>query len=202
LVKIETIQSGNTFGACFWTDGKCEAPCLPDLPWLQRHPKSNELFWTDECEKISEEDNPEDDFFEELLSEETAVKQPGEYADTPYAVKPSVDDYNRALATGLASSNEKERHIRMRLWWAANDPIRRGKASTLSDRDNLLQLLELLNDSDPEQRLMAAEARRELGNFDRASMLLQFNFPDRLNHTANFIKKLNEQKDVTVRQVK
>jgi hypothetical protein len=59
-----------------------------------------------------------------------------------------------------------------------------------------------LNDSDPEQRLMAAEARRELGNFDRASMLLQFNFPDRLNHTANFIKKLNEQKDVTVRQVK
>jgi hypothetical protein len=30
-----TLASGNTIGARFWTDGKMEAPMLPDQPALQ-----------------------------------------------------------------------------------------------------------------------------------------------------------------------
>jgi hypothetical protein len=38
LIKEYTIMSGNTFGAIFWTDGKRDAPMLPDLPWLVKCP--------------------------------------------------------------------------------------------------------------------------------------------------------------------
>ncbi len=186
LVKISTIDSGNTFGARFWTDGKREAPMLPDQPWLRRNPGNDELFWTDECEEI-------------------AVEEPwgdsNDYAGTPFADEPSVEDYRRALATGVASSHEKEHYVRMRLWWATNDPVRRGEVNTPGDRDNLLKLLELLDDSDPNQRLMAAEVCRELGEFERASMLLEFQFPEDYNHAVNLIKKLNEQQDCTVCEV-
>lgn len=186
LVKITTISSYNTIGARFWTDGKREAPMFPDQPRLRRHPSNDELFWTAECEKIA-------------VEEPRGVSD--DYADTPFAQEPSVEDYWRALATGVASSHEKEHYIRVRLWWATNDPVRRGETNTLSDRDNLLKLLALLDDSDPNQRLMAAEVCRELGDFDRASVLLDFPFPEDFNHAVNLIKKFNEQKDVTVRQM-
>lgn len=52
-VKVSTLASGNTFGAVFWTDGKCEAPMLPDHSRLRKHPTEGILFWADECEEIS-----------------------------------------------------------------------------------------------------------------------------------------------------
>jgi len=51
-VKFSTIASGNTFGAVYWTDGKREAPMLPDDPWLRKSPTEGVLFWSDECEEI------------------------------------------------------------------------------------------------------------------------------------------------------
>ena len=159
---------------------------LPDEPWLRRHPSNDELFWTDECEEV-------------------AVEEPwgdsDDYAEIPFADEPSIEDYQRALATGVAPSHEKEHYVRMRLWWATNDPVRRGETNTLSDRENLLKLLTFLDDSVPDQRLMAAEVCRELGDFDRASVLLKFQFPKDYDDAVNLIKKLNEQKDVSVRQV-
>ena len=34
LLAEGTLASGNTLGATFWTDGKREAPMLPEMPWL------------------------------------------------------------------------------------------------------------------------------------------------------------------------
>jgi hypothetical protein len=39
-----TLMSGNTFGATFWTDGKQEAPMLPDMPWLVKCPHLRRIF--------------------------------------------------------------------------------------------------------------------------------------------------------------
>ena len=186
LVKIATINSGNTFGARFWTDGKREAPMLPDQPRLRCHPDNGELFWTDECVEIAVEE---------------PWKASNDYADTPFAKEPSIEDYRRALDTDLVASHEKEQYVRIRLWWATNDPVRQGETNAPTDRDNLLKLLTLLDDSDPNQRLMAAEVCRELGNFDHASALLKFHFPKGYDHAVNFIKKLNEQKDFIVREL-
>lgn len=53
-----TTLSGNTFGALFWTDGKCEAPMLPDMPWLVKCPGCEAPLWIDEATKLGEIDWP------------------------------------------------------------------------------------------------------------------------------------------------
>lgn len=189
LVKIATIASGNTFGATFWTDGKREAPMLPDQPWLRRHPTTDELFWTDECEKIAEQ---------------TFWDQEPTYSNIPFAAKPTVHDYRRALSSGIASTPEQEKYIRMRCWWAANDPVRRG-ASTAPPlpefRENLLKLRTLFDLTDAHQRLMAAEASRQLRDFTTAANLLDFQFPKDHAKVVHLIKNLTSEEDFTVRQV-
>jgi len=189
LVKVSSICSGNTFGATFWTDGWHEAPMLPDEPWLQLHPITNELFWTDECEKIDSE-----------LPWESNEK----YVDVPFAATPTLKNYQTVLASGFASTPKKERYIRLRYWWAANDPVRHEEqnASFPPDhRENLQKLRALLRKSDPNQRLMAAEISRELGDFDKATDLLNFPFPEKYAHSVERISALIEERDVRVREV-
>ena len=189
LVQIENIVTGNNAGARYWSDGKSDLPMWPDQPWLRRHPNTNELFWTDECEEISEEESRADQ---------------QEYPDIPYAEEPRVEDYKRALSSGVASTPEKERYIRMRYWWRANDPARYGKAAAPSlpeFRENLLKLRALLDVTDPEQRLIAAEVSRQLRDFAAATLLLDFEFPTDYARTVHLIKNLVSEEDFTVRQV-
>lgn len=187
LVKIATILSGNSLFARFWTDGKRDMPMFPDSPWLRRVPDSDELFWTNECERLGE-----------VWSADNSGSK---YADVRFAETPAMEDYLRALSTGLASSLPKERYVRLRMWWVANDPVRLGEVPTPAwsgHRDNLTHLLTLLDESDPEQRVLAAEADRELGDFARAMELLSFEFPERHQREANCIKAQCEQGNSTV----
>jgi len=45
-------MSGNTFGATFWTDGKRDAPMLPDLPEFVKCPHCKLLLWINEQEEL------------------------------------------------------------------------------------------------------------------------------------------------------
>ena len=51
LIIEETLMSGNTFGAIYWSDGKREAPMLPKTPWLITCPHCKALLWIDALEK-------------------------------------------------------------------------------------------------------------------------------------------------------
>lgn len=189
LVKMSTTGSGNTFGARYWTDGKQEAPMLPDRPWLRRHPKTGELFWTDECKKIAEE---------------SPWEGKDNYRKVPYAESPSLEDYRQAMVSGIASTPEKQRYVLMRYWWAANDPVRRGDTSVPSPYDldeRLLQFLALLDTKNPNQRLMAAEVARQLRDFTKAVQLLKFRFPKNCSHAVKLIKKLASEENSTVHQL-
>ena len=179
-VKFSTIASGNTIGATFWSDGKCEAPMLPDEPWLRKSPTEEVLFWTDECEEIGQVD-----FFSEDYDK-------GEWKDLDYAEEPSEDDYMAALHPVVAHTPEKERYIRMRLWWCGNDRIRQGETTELSDKhlENLQSLVYILSDEDDDQRLMKAEVLRELSRFDDALRLLDSQFPEDYDHAVNRIRDL------------
>jgi hypothetical protein len=187
LVKITTLLSGNTFGAQFWTDGKREAPMLPDSPWLRCHPEGREFFWTDECEEVGEED---------------AWGKTSQYGDVPYAEDPELDDYRRALTSLPGLPREKEQYLRMRYWWAANDPVRRGEiAQPTADgyRENLERLISLLDVTAPNSRLMAAEATRQLGDFEQAASLLQFDFGGDYVKAVERIGALVRRHDTVVR---
>jgi hypothetical protein len=179
-LRCSTIGSGNTFGALFWTDGKCEAPMLPDEPSLLKHPTESVLFWRNQCKEIGEID---------FWSNDAANP---EWNDLPEVEEPNETDYLAALNSPLSKPKSKEKYIRMRLWWLGNDPIRRDKTITLSDSHqvNMLHLLTLLKDKTCEELLMKAEILRELSRFDEALLLLQHPFPKDYQDAVKQIKKL------------
>ena len=78
-IKQFTIQSGNTFGAKFWTDGKHEAPMLPDQPWLVICPHCHAPVWINELEPLGESN--------------LWVELNGQFRDALYYDPPSLDDY-------------------------------------------------------------------------------------------------------------
>ena len=185
LVKIATITSGSTLGAVYWTDGKCEAPLLPENPLLRKHSATGELFWVSECEEIAEEDPWGE-----------------EYKDVPFAETPALSDYQAVLAAGLSGVPKKEKYVRTHAWWAANDAVRHdGETQAALDAENLNRLVALLDPHDPNQRLLVAEVRRELGAFDRCLELLQFDFPPEYHKAAALIRKLAEERNAKVQRL-
>ena len=191
-VKISTIASGNTFGATFWTDGKKEAPMLPDEPWLLKSPVEEKLFWADECEEIGQIDN----------WDSKPVNK--EWTKLAFAEEPGEKDYFAALTSDIANTDEKKRYLRMRLWWRGNDDIRRGKKDILSKAhlDNLSAFAELLSSEDPDQRLMKAEIYRELNRFTEAKKLITFKYPKGYSSAVKLIRTLIESQDSRVAELK
>lgn len=105
-----------------------------------------------------------------------------EYEQTKFFIAPCAQDYWAALASGAADTIERERHLRMRFWRAGNDSRRRGRDAlrlSLQERINLKALCQLCSEADDQQRLVKAEAMRELGNFGEALRLLDRPFPAR-----------------------
>jgi hypothetical protein len=187
-VKFRTIVSGNTFWAIFWTDGKREAPMLPDEPWLKKSPSEGVLFWSDECEEIGQ------------INWFSGSKANPDWEDLEFAAEPTEQDYFAAITNGTASTDEKLRYLRMRLWWKGNDPVRRNESSQLPDEhlDNLRKLSDILSESDADQRLIKAEALRELSCFEDSLRLLDHSFPDAYQQAVTRIRGLAESHDCKV----
>lgn len=188
LVKFSTIGSGNTFGAIFWTDGKREAPMLPDEPWLRKSSSEGILFWSDECEEIGQVD-----FF-------SGEEGNSEWDNLEFAEEPDEADYVAAIRNQIANTKEKLRYIRMRLWWSGNDRIRRKELTRLPQEhsQNLSEFASLLSEEDPNQRLMKAEVLRELSRFDEALQLLEGVFPEDYQHAVQRIRELASSKESQV----
>lgn len=188
LIKISTIGSGNTFGARWWTDGKMEAPMMPDNPWLRRHPETGETFWCDECEEVASEE---------------PWGQGTEYADVPFAEDAGESDLEAELVS-KNSSPDKERYIRTRLWWLWNDPGRNGDNNYQRPEAfdaNLRRLIDLLGAEDDNSRLMVVEGLRELGEHDKAAELLNHAFPDDFQSAVDVIRKANENRDAKLHEI-
>ena len=181
LVKIATLTSGNTFGADWWSDGKMDAPMLPDRPWLRRHPDTGETFWTDECEEIGSEE---------------PWSESGESGDVPFAETATENDLRDRLRD-QSLTPEKEQYLRTRLWWIWNDAQRQDGSSAADDTSkydtNLRKLRSLLDVDDPDSRLMAAEVSRELGDHDRALELLEFDYSEDYEAAVRTIRLANAQ---------
>jgi hypothetical protein len=59
--------------------------------------------------------------------------------------------------------------------------------------ENLRALITLLDENDETDRIMKAEAHRELGEFENAEKLLAMPFGDELKDAAGFIRNQNKQ---------
>lgn len=179
-VKFHTVSSGNTFGATFWTDGKRESPMLPDNPWLKKSPTEGVLFWSDQCEEIGR------------IDFKSCGNENHQWKNLDFAVEPTAEDYITAINCGLAKTDEQQRYLRMRLWWIGNDAIRRNEQGYLSEvhLENLRAFVEILSEADEYQRLVKAEALRELSEFDAALELLASGFSEEYSDAVDRIRQL------------
>jgi hypothetical protein len=188
-----TIGSGNTFGARFWTDGKRDAPMLPDQPWLVKCPHCSTLVWIDEQKQVGEIEpwGPRG---------ETSER----FKDARPASEPTLTEYTAFLSAGVRDE-KKERYVRLRTWWAGNDARREGGRPTpMTDIEaaNLRSFLTLLNDQEDNDRIMKAEALRELGMFEDAEALLATRFEEGLMQAVGIIRSLNQKRSPAVAEMK
>jgi len=188
-IEQHTIGSGNTFGATFWTDGKREAPMLPDQPWLVMCPHCQAPLWIDELEKIGEVEPWGD--------------RHGKFKDSIAYETPSFDDYVALLEKGVGSP-KKERYVRLRLWWAGNDARRTSTKEipiSSSEASNLTAFAEMCDEGDANDLVMKAELMRELGRFDDARALLARPVDRSISQAVEIIKSLVVKGDRYVREM-
>ena len=188
LIEQPALMSGNTFGARFWTDGKMNAPMLPDEPRLVKCPYCSALIWIKEMEEIAE-------------------VMPWEETEISIRAKPSIVTKFRAIVSLLKTvehTQEKEKYLRIRAWWAGNDKRRTAtvkKEMSKGEQQNLESLVELLNAADEQECLMMAEIYRELGKFEESECCLDQRFSEDLADIVSLIKQLTQLREPFVQEI-
>lgn len=170
-----TLSSGNTFGARRWTDGKMIADMLPEFTNIIKCMNCQSFFWIDDAEARGWD--PWGEF--RLTGEEPPVPDWVKQIGHTYTAKDlTKQEYIEAISGNVANTMEREKYLRVRLWWAYNDQLRDPScisADIHKDHkyiDNLSKLEQILGENIVDEIIMKAEANRELGNFDRAIELM------------------------------
>ncbi len=182
------FASGNTFGAIFWSDGKMEAPMLPEFPEVVKCSFCKNFYWVDSAKELGTID------FDSKLT-------PG----LSYIDFLDLDEYIELLESGKIKGKRKERYVRTQLWWAFNDMIRYKEATLLPEyislfNENLALLRSLLNMEKDEDRLMTSEIYRESGEFEAAIDILEDDWPKDLKRLAGqILNKATEKNKVVFR---
>jgi uncharacterized C2H2 Zn-finger protein len=175
ILKNDSLDSGNTCGAKLYSDGKQDAPMLPDYPNLTKCNKCDSIFWLSELKIIGE----------------CRWDCPTEWENAPFVDFLNLKDLFRALNEN--TSKKKEVCIRQMIWWTFNDRLRQNKALFIDEDDeNLWQfncstLLKLLDKNDINQKIMIAELYRNLGQYEQCLEIIN-SLPDDFDWLKNQFK--------------
>lgn len=187
--EVLSLMSGNTFGAELWSDGKQIAPMLPRVSFVQKCP---------ECRKYY------------LLSrQEEVYAKEGFCSETGHLTFAETKEAFAQIQKELSLHKGEETQLRFMLHFAYNDYYYRNdyygknkKKKTVAEddyklfRENAIWLLEN-GITDP---LMTAEYYREIGEFKKASVVLDaVELKENLQKTiASSIRKRIDAKDCGV----
>jgi hypothetical protein len=184
LIKQDTTGSGNTFGATYWTDGKIEAPMLPEHFELVLCSHCEEPIWIDELDVIAK------------IDRSTVVAD--DFKEADYCTEPFFGQYIKIIESQKLNF-EKEKYIRIRSWWDKNDRRRRVPRVSPQEAANLEALADMLGEVDAQDLIMKAELMRELGRYSEALLLLNKIKDDNFLESVEIIKLLCERRDPFVR---
>jgi hypothetical protein len=172
-VRRVTFASGNNLGAVYWSDGKMVARMWPDVVNVTRCPACNEIFWVEDAKRLGQID----EYWKRSDPPDAATR----WEDAPEIMHLDAGGLASAIAATRSDRADRMQWLRIRLWHALNDP-RRGTTQNRSPAlqqalqqlflPNLEMLLPLLDEDEPGERLMKAEALREMGRFEEAMRLL------------------------------
>jgi hypothetical protein len=133
-------------------------------------------------------------------SERAPVEPPPEWQAAPYVKHLTEQELLAAIAAGVAESWEDASYLRVQAWWAGNEPFRREDVPWVpwaerspEARENLRSLAAQLSEREPVERLMKAEALRELERFDEARAVFRDGLPKGFERAAAFILELAGQ---------
>jgi hypothetical protein len=199
LGQYDTINTGNTFGATYYTDGRLVAPMLPEVPEVVLCQGCAGAFWLSQAEEVG------------------AYERYGFGAERPdpawaaagWLAEPDEGGYFKWLDRLLASSPQRKRELRLFAWWRGNDHHREERPGEESDRTdhvaareaNMRALLPLLSSGEPTDVLMQAEILRELGEFDQALAVLSAPLPDRFDIAVQRLRSLSAARDRRLREL-
>jgi hypothetical protein len=164
---------------------------LPDQQLLVKCPHCGTLVWIKEQKQVGKVVKRHED------------KPNGVFSDARYGITPTLSDYEGFLKVGISEAR-KEYYVRLHAWWTGNDSRREAnQLNPLSsfERDNLLVFITMLSEDNPYERLMKAEAFRELGTFEEAGKLLSSEFDEELITFVSIIRGLNEKGNVLVSEI-
>lgn len=158
--KKRTYFSWNTFGAVLWSDGKQVAPMKPEIPTFVFCRKCGNLYWIKEAKEICEEETFKS-FYPQLEQAE-------------FIEFPSFMQLSKAIEI-----IEDKKYVRIEMLYGFNNLIRNKRESEITPemqkrhKENLYELMELLDESDENDLIMKAEAYRNLGLFGMSESLLE-----------------------------
>lgn len=164
LISSDGIFTGNTSGAIHYSDGKMEAPMMPEVPNLTRCHRCQNILWLSKAKKADYKAWRNDPVNEQSQAEHA------EFLD--------LHEYFEALQKQVYESRNEEIFIRLRILWGFNDRVRKGEPLFAADTDehlwldNINQLLALINNGDDGYKALSAELNRYLGRFDLCESIL------------------------------
>ncbi len=155
--RQRTLMSGNTFGATFWTDGKREAPMLPDSVVVAFCVECGNYFWVEDAELIDKVPPDVNEYPEVELLEELTLEQ-----------------YIEALEIMEVANDEDTFYLLRQIWWKYNDYYRSDEQveipQNIEKRMPILlnKLLDILDEENDDHLMLKGELLRELGKFEEA----------------------------------
>jgi len=165
-VANESLMSGNTFGARFYSDGRRDALMLPEFPDFIRCKSCGNFFFLSQQSPVDELF----DFEEQTNAEVNGIDQ-AEFL--------GITELERSLGHEVAAKKENEIVIRLQIWRAFNDRTRSGRAmfGNIAEEElwqkNCERLLQLLEPTAAEHIITLAELNRNLGRFEESLQLLE-----------------------------
>ncbi len=144
---------------------------------------------------------------EQLPEAERTVPPPPEWVRAPYVPDLGEAQLFQALDEGAAETREEALYLRTRAWWAGNHPFRASHGGWIpfserpeAARVNLEKLIGLLDEAEPLELLMKADALRELERFPEAEQTLTRSADAHWQRALDFIRELARSRIAAVRQ--
>ena len=229
MVKKPTLNSGNTIGGRVWSDGYTFYPMLPRFPEITRC-DDGPFFWVDEAKEVGKIDFGDDNSnvpdewkqakrirfltVEEYL--EAIEKGMGRTQEEKLHLRHLAwwaandplrkESDNTAQKSPFLPGTKARKNLEQLVTesWLNQIPIQSSffknlyfYLSKLFSRSSLKRLTV----TDPNKRLMKAEALRQLGRFEEALTTLQAPFPEDLTKVADWMRRLVKERDSLVREL-
>jgi hypothetical protein len=199
LAKYRTIQPGNSVGTRIWTDGRRIAPMRPSPPAVVQCRHCAESYWLTEAKEIGTI----------RIGGEDPGAEKSAWKEAEYVVEASEEGYYTALEAKLARDRALEKVLRTFVWWRGNNadrecaPEEEGTETAYPEafRSNLTALTLLFNVKSTGERIMKAEAMRELGEYEEALELLNGIQERDYDAVVRFLRDLCNRADATVREI-